>query len=98
MLLQELCAKAAAHCASRGVELGKLSVHYNLSNQKAPIATTLLGVGNMTILKLNLETVTGGLTKLEQEVLEEILETYFKNVSLPWEGNELAEYNKAVSS
>ena len=98
MLLQELCAKAVAHCAARGVELGKLSVHYNLSNQKAPIATTLLGVGNMTILKLNLETVTGGLTKLEQEVLEEILETYFKSVSLPWEGNELAEYNKAVSS
>ena len=65
----------------KGVELGKLSVHHNLVNTHGgTVAITLLGVGLMEILKINLDIVFNGLTEHEQEVLQSVKEKYFQNL------------------
>ena len=72
--LKALCSRAGADCAARGVELGKLSVHHNITNLADSVATTLLGVGRMEILRINLDIVMEGLSALEEEVMEEMKE------------------------
>jgi len=97
--LKALCAEAGAYCASRGVELGNLSVHHNLHNQVLPIAITLLGVGNMKILKLNLDIVKEGLNHSEEEVFKDIIEKFFDNIDTDfgsWENKQIEEYNLAI--
>jgi len=97
--VKAVCAAAGAYCAARGVELGKLSVHHNLHNQVQPVATTLLGVGNMEILKLNMDIVKYGLTQKEEEVLGEVLEKFFNGMdkhAASWDDVEVNEYNKAL--
>ena len=97
--MQAVCAAAGAYCAARGVELGKLSVHHNLHNQEQPVGTTLLGVGNMEILKLNMDILKYGLTKAEEEVLGEVLEKFFNGMdkhAASWDDVEVNEYNKAL--
>eukprot|EP00091_Calanus_sinicus_P000089 TRINITY_DN10012_c0_g1_i4.p1 TRINITY_DN10012_c0_g1~~TRINITY_DN10012_c0_g1_i4.p1 ORF type:complete len:227 (-),score=57.46 TRINITY_DN10012_c0_g1_i4:147-827(-) len=97
--IKAICAAAGAYCASRGVELGKLSVYHNIYNQKQPVATTLLGVGRMEILKLNMDIVTEGLTDTEEQVLQEVIEKFFSDIdnnTAGWENFEVGEYNKAV--
>jgi len=97
--IKAICAEAGAYCASHGVELGKLSVYHNIYNQKQPVATTLLGVGRMEILKLNMDIVTEGLTETEEQVLQEVIEKFFSdmdNSAAGWENFEVDEYNKAV--
>ena len=63
------------------MELGKLSVYHNIYNQKQPVATTLLGVGRMEILKLNMDIVTEGLTETEEQVLHEVIEQFFSDTN-----------------
>ena len=59
------------------------------------VATTLLGVGKMDILNINLDTVFNGLNDKEKEVLEYVKKNYFADLSnAHWEGKELNEYNK----
>jgi len=97
--VKALCAKAGAYCAERGVELGKLSVHENICNQEQPVAITLLGVGNMEILRINMEIITGGLTHKEQDVLKELMEKFFNDREkkpASWDNIEIIEYNKAI--
>jgi len=99
--LQSICAEAGAYCAAHGVELGKLSVYHSLYSQYPRVAITLLGVGKMEILKLNMEVVTEGLTNKEKEVLQEILGKFFKNIEKDigsWEGTEIKEYNLAIQN
>ena len=94
-----MCAKAGEYCASRGVELGKLSVQQNIVNQEQPVAITLLGVGNMEILRINMEIITHGLTTLEEEVLKEVHDKFFKKMdwrTASWDGKEINEFNKAL--
>ena len=83
------------------MELGKLSVHHNIADQPSIIATTLLGVGRMEILKLNLDLVLDGLTAQEEEVLVHIKEKYFSkmtNAENSWDGKEVEEYKKAIKA
>ena len=97
--VQALCAEAGAYCAERGVELGKLSVHQNIQSQRQPIAITLLGVGKMDILRINMEIITEGLTSKEQEVLKEVQEKFFNKLdknAASWENVEVTQYNKAI--
>ena len=63
------------------------------------MATTLLGVGRMEILKLNMDIVTEGLTETEEQVLHEVIEKFFSdmdNNAAGWDNVEVLEYNKAV--
>lgn len=97
--VKSLCRQAGADCAARGVELGKLSVHHNISHLAGAVATTLLGVGRMEILRINLDIVMEGLSALEQEVMEEIKEKYFTGLTdTTWDYTEIEKYNKAINS
>ena len=81
------------------MELGKLSVYHNIYNQKQPVATTLLGVGRMEILKLNMDIVREGLTETEEQVFHEVIEKFFSdmdNNAAGWDNVEVEEFNKAV--
>ena len=63
------------------------------------MATTLLGVGRMEILKINLDIVMEGLSAVEREVMEEIKEKYFSGLTdTSWDYTEIEEYNKAINS
>ena len=98
-LVKSLCRQAGADCAARGVELGKLSVHHNITTLADSVATTLLGVGRMEILKINLDIVMEGLSAVEREVMEEIKEKYFSGLTdTSWDYTEIEEYNKAIKS
>ena len=97
--LRDLCGKAGAACAGRGVELGKLSVHHNITHLKHSVATTLLGVGRMDILRINLDIVMEGLTDLEREVMEEVKQKFFSDVrDASWENTDIKKYNDALRS
>ena len=97
--MKTLCLQAGAVCAARGVELGKLSVHHNITHLADSVATTLLGVGRMEILRINLDIVLGGLSALELEVMEEIKEKYFSGLTgTTWDYTEIEKYNKAIKS
>ena len=79
------------------MELGKLSVHFNLVHLEDKISTTLLGVGKMNILNINLDTVFNGLNDKEKEVLEYVRKNFFAEVgNAHWEGRELKEYNETM--
>ena len=102
--MKELCARAGAYCAERGVELGKLSVHHNLVTAATGhtghiIASTLLGVGRMEILDINLDLVFNGLNNKEAVVLEEVKTKYFSNIGkVAWDTGiwDLDVYNQAL--
>ena len=97
--VKSLCRQAGADCAARGVELGKLSVHHNISHLAGSVATTLLGVGRMEILRINLDIVMEGLSALERKVMEEIKEKYFTGLTdTTWDYTEIEKYNKAINS
>ena len=97
--LRDLCRRAGAACAGRGVELGKLSVHHNITHLKHSVATTLLGVGRMDILRINLDIVMEGLTALEREVMEEVKQKFFSDVrDASWENTDIKKYNDALRS
>ena len=90
------------HILEQGVELGKLSVHHNLvKDYGGTVASTLLGVGTMEILKINLDIVFNGLTEHEEEVLQNVKEKYFKNLGkTAWDTGiwNLDEYNKMIKN
>ena len=98
--VKTLCSQVGAHCSSQGVELGKLSVYHSITTLAHSVATTLLGVGKMEILKLNLDLIVGeGLSREEREVMEEIKEKYFTGVTdAAWDNAEIETYNKAIKS
>jgi len=100
--LKKLCSEAGEYCAKQGVELGKLSVHHNLvKDYGGTVASTLLGVGTMEILKINLDIVFNGLTEHEEEVLQNVKEKYFKNLcKTAWDTGiwNLDEYNKMIKN
>ena len=97
--IKTLCSQAGAHCSRQGVELGKLSVYHSITALADSVATTLLGVGKMEILKLNLDIVQEGLSNKEMEVLEDIKQKYFSDLKdAAWENTEIEKYNNAMKS
>ena len=77
-----------------------MSVFYNLDSLSDNIASTLLGVGRMDILNINLDIVFNGLNDKEKEVLEYVKENFFKDIgNATWETGiwDLDVYNKAVA-
>ena len=92
-----MCSQAGAYCEARGVELGKLSVHHNITNLGDSVATTLLGVGRMEILRINLDIVMEGLSDEELKVMEEIKQKFFSDVrDASWENTDIEKYNDAL--
>ena len=78
-----------------------MSVFYNLDSLSDNIASTLLGVGRMDILNINLDIVFNGLNDKEKEVLEYIKENFFKDIgNATWETGiwDLDVYNNSVAS
>lgn len=72
---------------------------YNLDSLSDHVASTLLGVGRMDILNINLDIVFNGLTDKEKEVLEYVRENFFKDIgNATWETGiwDLDIYNKAI--
>ena len=51
--IKPACAKAAAHCASKGADISKLALQFSLSNPA--IATTLVGTASPENLRKNVE-------------------------------------------
>jgi len=97
--LRELAKKAGELCEKNNVELGKISVWHSINNPG--IDTTLLGFGNMNVLKLNLEVVQNGLTEIEDKLYRELQAGLFHNVDPKigdWEGGEVEEYNRAITA
>ena len=96
--IQELCAEAGRFCAAEGVELGKLSVYHSLISNQDKIASTLLGVGRMEIMKINLDIVHHGLTDKERSVLDTVKQKYFSSIgNVTWDSGiwDLDVYNKS---
>ena len=92
-----MCSQAGAYCAARGAELGKLSVHHNITNLADSVATTLLGVGRMEILRINLDIVMEGLSEEELKVMEEIKQKFLNDVGdASWENTDIEKYNDAL--
>ena len=78
-----------------------MSVHHNLTSLKENVATTLLGVGKLDILNINLNLIFNGLTDKENEVLETVKDKYFCPLgSIAWDQGiwDLNEYNKAINN
>ena len=64
------------------------------------MATTLLGVGKLDILNINLNLIFNGLTDKEMEVLESVKDNYFTSLgSNAWDQGiwDLDVYNKAIN-
>ena len=73
----------------------------SICNYLIPLAdsvpVTLLGVGRMEVLKLNLDIVMEGLTMEEMELMEEIKIKFFSEVSgASWENTDIKIYNEAI--
>jgi len=84
--LKKLCSEAGAYCASQGVELGKLSVYHNLVSLEDNVAITILGVGKIDILNINLDLVFDGLTEKEVKVLNTVRTKYFQDLEdIAWD-------------
>ena len=78
-----------------------MSVHHNLTSLKENVATTLLGVGKLDILNINLNLIFNGLTDKENEVLETVKDKHFSTLgSIAWDQGiwDLNEYNKAINN
>ena len=94
-----MCAEAGRFCAAEGVELGKLSVYHSLISNQDAVASTLLGVGRMEIMKINLDIVHHGLTDKELRVLGTVKQKYFSTLgNVTWDSGiwDLDVYNKAL--
>jgi L-galactose dehydrogenase len=66
--IKEACARAAAHCRSRGVDIAQLAIQFSVSNPE--IATTLVGTANPRNIEKNIKWLE---SPLDQALLAEVL-------------------------
>jgi len=78
-ILQEACAKAAAHCQSKGKSIEELAIQFAVANPD--IATTLVGTADPTNIQSNIRAVSEPLDKL---LLTEVLEILKPVHNLTW--------------
>ena len=67
--IKEACAKAAAHCRSKGADIAKLAVQFTLSNPD--IATTLVGTSKSEKIESNVKWLE---EPIDQKLLAEVQE------------------------
>jgi len=65
--IKETCARAAAHCRSKGVDIAQLAIQFALDNPD--LSTTLVGTANPEHLRQNVESLE---TPINYELLAEV--------------------------
>lgn len=66
--IKTICKEASDYCREKGVELGKLAMHYFI--QLDGVTTFLVGMQTSQLLNMNLDVYLNGLTKQEEEIVE----------------------------
>jgi L-galactose dehydrogenase len=77
--LKQACQQAAAHCASKGVDLAKLAVQYSVQHAKIP--TTLVSTASPINIQKNIEWTD---EPMDQQLLQEVLEILKPVHNLTW--------------
>ena len=77
--IKQVCAKAAAHCRSKGVDIAKLALQFTLANPD--ITTTLVGTANAENMRRNVAWLE---EPIDQEALREAREILKPVLNKPW--------------
>ncbi len=95
--IKNTCREAASYCTSMQVDISKLAVNFTCDLPGIP--TTLVSTASLKNLHTNLRSACDPLTPKENQVLEEVLEKYFKPLkNKTWEGVEVEKYKSKLSS
>ncbi|PSN47269.1 L-galactose dehydrogenase [Blattella germanica] len=95
--IKKACAEAGKYCKEKGVELGKLAMHYTF--QQSESATHLVGMNTRQVLHLNLDLLYGGLSDLEKEVLQHVKTKYLDKIRpCNWENIEINELRQKLKT
>ncbi|XP_025829493.1 L-galactose dehydrogenase-like [Agrilus planipennis] len=96
--IKDACKTASEYCKEHGnIELCRLALYFSL-NQPGP-HTHLIGMNTRQLLKENLDVLFNGITDNEKEVLEYLQKNVFSKLKQGhWEGIEVANYRKAIST
>lgn len=91
-LIKETCSAAAKYCASQGVDISKLAMHFTLANEHIP--TTLVSTASLDRLQANIDAVNERLSETEQAVLSHVMLHYFRGLEgqETWQGVEVTKY------
>ncbi|GIY73263.1 l-galactose dehydrogenase [Caerostris extrusa] len=91
--IKEICKKAADYCKEHNANISKIAVCHSFSQHD--INVHLVGMQYEKLLEANLLCVKEGLSQHENNVKEEILSKYFKNLTTThWENKEVQIYWK----
>ncbi|MCL4303141.1 MAG: aldo/keto reductase [Anaerolineae bacterium] len=77
--IKQVCARAAAYCLSKGVDIAKLAVQFALANPDIP--TTLVGTANPDNIRQNVAWLE---ESLDKELLQEVQEILKPVQNKPW--------------
>ena len=78
----DACARAAAHCASKGYPIEKLAVQYAVSNPR--IATTLFSSANPENVRKNIENAQ---TPPDEELVREVRDIIGDQMRVRWKNS-----------
>ncbi|CAB3999802.1 L-galactose dehydrogenase-like [Paramuricea clavata] len=89
--IRSACKQAAEYCQSQDIDISKLAMKFSLGVEE--VATTLVSTASLSNLRKNIEAVTEGLTDVEKQAMDYIIENYFRQLEdKTWEGVEVNEY------
>ena len=93
--IREACKKAVECCKNQGVKMAKIATHYSLN--LPGVDTTLIGTASFENLNENLAVLREGITSLEQTVTNEVVEKFFKPLSVvTWDGVEKLNHHRKL--
>ncbi|OWF55500.1 L-galactose dehydrogenase-like [Mizuhopecten yessoensis] len=88
--VKDTCAKAAAYCQEKGVDISRLALAFTL---RQSIPTTLFSTASLVNAKKNLDGLYTPLTALEEQTSREVMDRFMKPLNNKnWEGEEVKEY------
>ncbi|KAG8185619.1 hypothetical protein JTE90_026083 [Oedothorax gibbosus] len=95
--VKEICKQAAKYCQEQNVNISKLAAYYSFS--QPDINIHLIGMECDELLEANLLSLHKELTEHEKNVMEHIINIYFKNISVKhWENKEVTQYWKKIEN
>ncbi|RWS10246.1 L-galactose dehydrogenase-like protein, partial [Dinothrombium tinctorium] len=86
------CEEAAQYCTDHGGDISRIAVNHAFEIDG--IATHLIGLNNVKLLRKHLDLLKNGLTENERKIASEIKKIFDKLTVRDWEGVELAKYKK----
>ncbi|XP_069690833.1 uncharacterized protein [Periplaneta americana] len=93
--IKQVCAAAGKYCKERGVELGRLAMHYAISQPGTD--THLVGMNSVELLRSNIDILRNGLSDQEKQILQEVKTKYLDTIKpCHWENIEVNEYKKKI--